>query len=150
MLSVLLGPKLITLSSFQCIKRSKQKSNQLDPRRFIWFINRFTRLVHNWLSTSYIKSWGVNCKPGVLDLSRSCLNQESRSQHRQTVCLEVRENLDIFKKFVLTVEKSPSRSRLLNFVSASMSKIETCRDMLRHPETSRSQLVLTVETSRLS
>ncbi len=52
------------------------------------------------------------CSPGGLDLSR----------HRQTVCLDSRENLDIFKKFVSTVEKSWSRSRLLDFVSTSMSR----------------------------
>ncbi len=62
------------------------------------------------------------CKPGGLDLSRHC----------QTVRLDSRENLDIFKKFVSTVEKL----RNLDFVSTSMSRPksldrdqEICRGM---------------------
>ncbi len=65
-------------------------------------------------------------KPGGLNLSRD----------RKTVRLYSRENLNIFKKFISTVEKSRSRSRFLDFVSASMSRPksldrdqEICRDL---------------------
>ncbi len=58
----------------------------------------------NWLSVHLIQ-----IKPGGLDLSRSCLNWDSRSQHRQIICLNSWENLDIFKKFVFRVKKSWSR-----------------------------------------
>jgi len=43
--------------------------------------------------------------PGGLDLSRRCFDQDSRSQHRQKVCLNNRENLDIFKKFFLILSR---------------------------------------------
>ena len=64
---------------------------------------------------------------GGLDLSRSCLDRDSRSRHWQRAGLDSRENLDTFKKLVLTIEisrfcldttfqsqKSRSRSRNLS------------------------------------
>jgi hypothetical protein len=51
-----------------------------------------------------------------------CLDGESLSRHRQRVRLNSRENLDSIKKCVSTVRKSLSRSRLLNFVSKSISR----------------------------
>ena len=43
-------------------------------------------------------------KHGGLDLSRRGLDQESRSRHWQRVSLDSPENLNTFKKLVLTVE----------------------------------------------
>jgi hypothetical protein len=65
---------------------------------------------------------GIFSKHGGLDLSRSCLDWESRSRRCQRVSLDSQENLDSVKKCVLTVEKSWSRLRLLDFVSTSMSR----------------------------
>ena len=55
-------------------------------------------------------------------MSRSCLDWESQSRRRQRVRLNSWENLDSVKKCASTVKKSRSRSRLLDFVSTSMSK----------------------------
>jgi hypothetical protein len=55
-------------------------------------------------------------------LSRSCLDWESQSRRRQRVRLNSWENLDSVKKCASTVKKSRSRSRLLDFVSTSMSR----------------------------
>jgi hypothetical protein len=55
--------------------------------------------------------------PGGLDLSRSCLDRDSRSQHWQRAGLNSRENLDTFKILVSTIKKSWLRSRFLNLVS---------------------------------
>ncbi len=62
---------------------------------------------------------------GGLNLSRSFLDRESRSQRCQRVSLDMRENLDSIKKCASTVEKSRSRSRLLDFVSKSMSQTKS-------------------------
>ncbi len=59
---------------------------------------------------------------GGLNLSRRGLNRDSRSWRHQRVSLDSRENLDSVKKCVSTVQKSWSRSRLLDFVSTSMSR----------------------------
>ena len=75
-------------------------------------------------------------KHGGLDLSRNGLDQDSRSRRRQRVSLDSRENLDSVKKLVSTIEISRSRSRLLDFVSTTMSRPksldrdrEICRDL---------------------
>ena len=65
-------------------------------------------------------------KPGGLDLSRSCLDRDSRSWQKKA-------DLDTFKILGLTIEKSRSRSRILDFISTSMSRpksrdAEICRD----------------------
>ena len=57
---------------------------------------------------------------GGLDLSRRGLDRDSRSRRRQRVSLDSRENLDSVKKLVSTIEIS--RSRLLDFVSTTMSR----------------------------
>ncbi len=59
------------------------------------------------------KLFKLLCKPGGLDLSQSWHWQ---SWSRQS------KNFNTFKKCVLTVKKSRSRSRLLNFVLTSMSR----------------------------
>ncbi len=85
-------------------------------------------------------------KPGGLDLSwcrvlismlsKSASRQLRKSRQRQKVRLGSRENLDSVKKCVWAVEKSRSRSRLLDFISTLMSRPksldrdrEICRDM---------------------
>jgi hypothetical protein len=55
-------------------------------------------------------------------LSRHGLDRDSRSRRRQRVSLDSRENLDCVKKLVSTIEISRSRSRLLDFVSTTMSR----------------------------
>ncbi len=59
---------------------------------------------------------------GGLDLSRSCLDWDSRSRHKKTVSLDGRENLDRLKKLVSTIEISQSRLRNIDFVSTSPSR----------------------------
>ncbi len=73
---------------------------------------------------------------GGLDLSRSCLDRDSRSRHWQRAGLDSQENLDTFKKLVSTIKISRSRSRNLDFVSTPPSspksldrEREICRDM---------------------
>ncbi len=73
---------------------------------------------------------------GGLDLSRSCLDRDSRSRHWQRAGLDSRENLDTFIKLVSTIEISRSRLRNLDFVSTPPSSPksldrdrEICRDM---------------------
>ncbi len=58
---------------------------------------------------------GCETKPGGLDLTRSCLDldKKSWSRQRQKVCLDSQE---------ISVKKSWSRSRFLDFVSASISR----------------------------
>jgi hypothetical protein len=53
-------------------------------------------------------------------LFRHGLDRDSRSRRRQRVSLDSRENLDSVKKLVSTIEIS--RSRLLDFVSTTMSR----------------------------
>ena len=55
-------------------------------------------------------------------MSRRGLDRDSRSQRRQRVSLDSRENLDSVKKLVSTIEISRSRSRYLDFVSTTMSR----------------------------
>ncbi len=69
-------------------------------------------------------------------MSRHGLDRDSRSRRRQRVSLDSRENLDSVKKLVSTIEISRSRSRLLDFVSTTMSRPksldrdrEICRDL---------------------
>jgi hypothetical protein len=75
-------------------------------------------------------------KPGGLNLSRSCLDRDSQSQHWQRAGLNSRENLNTFKKLVSTIKISRSRLRNLNFVctpSSSPKSLnrdrEICQDM---------------------
>ncbi len=55
-------------------------------------------------------------------MSRRGLDRDSRSRRRQRVSLDSRKNLDSVKKLVSTIEISRSRSRLLDFVSTTMSR----------------------------
>ncbi len=55
-------------------------------------------------------------------MSRRGLDRDSRSRRRQRVSLDSQENLDSVKKLVSTIEISRSRSRLLDFVSTTMSR----------------------------
>ncbi len=61
-------------------------------------------------------------KSGGLDLSRLCLDRDTRSRHWQKVSLDSREILDTFKKLVSTIKISWSRLRYLNFVSSAICK----------------------------
>ncbi len=78
----------------------------------------------------------VQSKPGGLNLSQRGLDWDSQSRHWQRVSLDGQENLDNFKKLVLTIEKSWSRLRNLDFVSTPPSSFksldqdqEICWDM---------------------
>ncbi len=69
-------------------------------------------------------------------MSRHGLDRDSRSRRHQRVSLDSRENLDSVKKLVSTIEISRSRSRLLDFVSTTMSRPKSldrdrgiCRDL---------------------
>jgi hypothetical protein len=68
---------------------------------------------------------------GGLDLYRSCLDQDSRSQHWQRAALDSRENLDTFKILVSTSKKSQLRSRYLDLVSMAICKSSTSRSRSR-------------------
>ena len=82
-------------------------------------------------------SW-FKTKPGGLDLSRSCLDWDSQSRQFQNVGLNSQDNLDSFKKLVLTVEISWSRlwnldKLLINFSEQKIlieikKSIETLKD----------------------
>jgi hypothetical protein len=63
----------------------------------------------------WAKGLWINVKHGGLDLSQSCLDRDSRSRQKKA-------DLDTFEILVSTFEKSRWRSRLLNFVSTSMSR----------------------------
>ncbi len=77
-------------------------------------------------------------KPGGLELSRSCLDQDFQSWHWKRAGLDSQENLDTFKILVSTIKKSRSRLRFLDLVSMAICKsstswprsrlIETCPD----------------------
>ncbi len=63
-----------------------------------------------------LKHW-TQCIPpnlGGLDLSQRGLDRDSRSRHQKKVSLDGPENLDSFKKLVLTIEIYRSRSRYLD------------------------------------
>ncbi len=93
-----------------------------------------TRWTKNYI---YIACLSVAFKPGGLDLSRSCLNWDSQSRHWQRAGLDSQENLETFKKLVLTNKIFWSRLRYLNLVSMAICKSSTSR--------SRSRLVKTFE-----
>ena len=52
------------------------------------------------------KCFEIKNKPRGLDLSQFCLHPESQHGHHQKVRLHSQENLNIFKKCALTLEKS--------------------------------------------
>jgi hypothetical protein len=63
----------------------------------------------------------LKTKPGGLNLSRCGLNPESQSQHRQTVCLDSRENVNIFKKFVaIEIEKFVETWKFRHFLTVRL------------------------------
>ena len=80
---------------------------------------KFSILLHNLIASITLIIKGFIHKPGGLDLSRSCLSQDSWSEHWQKVSLDRWENLDSFKKLVSTIEKSQSSN--LDFVLTSPS-----------------------------
>jgi hypothetical protein len=105
----------------------------------------------NSLDDCFVDSIWITClhfyKHGHLDLSRSCLNQESWSQHRQRVSWE---NLKIFKKCVLTIQKSWSGSRFLDLASTSMSRPKSLNpDQTIHQDLKISVFLDSLSWSRL-
>ncbi len=76
-----------------------------------------------WNSTyKYVLRWSINSKHGGLDLSWRGLDRDSWSRRQKRVSLNGRENLDGFKKLVLTIKTSQSRSRNLDLVLMSSAK----------------------------
>jgi hypothetical protein len=67
-------------------------------------INRLESSACSYLIT--LPKRNTNSSPGGLDLSRRGLDRDSRSRQRKKVSLNGREDLDSFKKLVLTIEIS--------------------------------------------
>ncbi len=111
-----------------------------------------------------MKIWNF-FKLGVFDLSQSCLDRDSRSQHCQKVSLRSQENHDTFKILrilikILTLPNLVSKVLFLkistepvkNLVS-TVEKIKTVsKSRSQHIEKSRSWslLVSTIETPKLN
>ena len=115
------------------IKTFWHKLCQFDTHKFehkiyalIYARNSFWLNFKYWSSlTRMMFCFGIITRPGGLNLSPSCLDQDSCSPHWQRAGLNSWENLDNFKKFVLTVEKSQSRWRNLDFVSTPPSSLKS-------------------------
>ncbi len=86
--------------------------------------------IQTLLSTKIWKGWKLNL--GGLDLSRSCLDRDSRSRHKKTVSLNGWENLDRLKKLVSTIEISRFCLDITIQIQISRSRfIKTYRDLSR-------------------
>ncbi len=82
-------------------------------------------------------------RPGGLNLSRSCLDRDSRSRQKKAD-RDSRENLNSFKILVWTIENSRSRLRYLDLVSMAICKSNTSQSRLRLFKTCRDFCVLFV------
>ncbi len=104
-------------------------------------------------------------KLGVLDLSQSCLDRDSRSRHCQKVSLRSQENHDTFKilRILIKISTQPNlNSKVLllkistvpvkNLVSTVEKILTVSKSRSRYIEKSWSQslLVSTVETPKLN
>ncbi len=116
----------LSLGVLICLSQHSQSWYSQNVSLDSWeYLNSFKKLVSSikkfWSRSrniySFLKLDRIDIyKHGGLDLSRSCLNQDSWSRYRQNVSLDSWENHNSFKKLVSIIDKFWSRLRNLDFV----------------------------------